>query len=565
MPNRFRHAVSTALLCAITCLATCWGSSAFALDPWWDVFWRKTDGTNAIWQFTGSGPTDFVASFPPGVTGSWEARFTGDINGDGVPDVVWLDSTSGQVAIWLMSSSSVISVATFPGAVGAGSQWKLAAIGDVNGDGRSDLVWRNAASDQALVWLMDGSGLLGGTLDLGVVAPSYELMGIGDFNGDGFEDLLWFQATDGQVALWLMGAGGTHTAVFPGAVGPGTWRPYPVGDFDGDGNADIFWRERATGMTATWYMNGGTIADFDFFVSVPLADWTVGSVGDFNLDLTSDLMWYAPGSGGVVRWMMKGRHQTPMVEMLPSVGTGWQMVPVEPVKATPVCTISASSLTPTVGDILTLTASCDGSPGAYIWTGCSSFSSVCTTSAGVAGPVIYRVAAVNQFGAGVAAEQAVTWQGGSGAGDFCAPYASVIGDVVTWGDRSGVRIYTSAMGGFGPHTALVMQFTVPPEPATYATPGNVSFAEFGDPATIRQQTISLSRCDFRAVDATGANGPVAKSEGSTTVIGFNAGVLPPNLVAGATYYLNIRNYSSDLGTTCSTGACNGSVTFNWPK
>ncbi|MFO1414374.1 MAG: glycoside hydrolase family 44 protein [Burkholderiales bacterium] len=294
---------------------------------WWDVFWRRSDGTNAIWTYTGSGPGQFSASFLPGVTGGWQAKFTADVNGDGVRDVVWFDPASGQVATWLMSSPSSIGSATFPASVGAASPWVLAGVGDLNGDGRADLVWRHTGTGQALVWLMNAGGNLAATLDLGVVPQAYALSGVGDFNADGIADLLWFNATDGQVALWLMATNGTHTAVFPGAVGAGTWRPYGVGDFDGDGTTDVFWRDEATGMTAVWYLNGGAVADFDFLSSVPLADWTIGRVGDLDQDGHADVMWYGTAGGSVVRWLMRGRHVAPVTESLPGVGAGWGMVP----------------------------------------------------------------------------------------------------------------------------------------------------------------------------------------------------------------------------------------------
>ncbi|MFO1413378.1 MAG: FG-GAP-like repeat-containing protein [Burkholderiales bacterium] len=296
-------------------------------DKVWDAFWRKSDGTNSVWQFFGTGPSQFTPAFPPGVPTNWTPKAVGDVNGDGVPDVVWLEPATGQVAVWLMNSPSVIGSATFPGSVGAGSSWVLTAVGDVNGDGRADLVWRNSSTGGTLVWLMNASGNIGSTLDLGVVPLAYALVGVGDFNGDGTRDLLWFRAADGQVVLWLMAANGTYTPAFPGAVGPGTWQPYRAGDFDGDGKADIFWRDTTTGMTAVWYLNGGAIAASDFFVSVPLASWTLGTAGDFDLDGRSDVMWHAPASGNVVRWLMQGRNVAPVIQVLSGVGTGWQLVP----------------------------------------------------------------------------------------------------------------------------------------------------------------------------------------------------------------------------------------------
>ena len=293
----------------------------------WDVFWRKSDGTNSTWLFNGTGPTQFSAAFPSGVPSSWTAKAMGDVNGDGILDMVWLDAATGQSAIWLMTAPATIASASFPPSVGAGSGWTLAGVGDVNGDGRADLVWRNTTSGQALVWMMSVTGTIGSTLDLGIVPLTYELRGVGDFNGDGRADLVWFRASDGVLSVWLMAANGTHTDLFPGAVGPGSWRPYRFGDFDGDGLADIFWRNESDGSTAVWYMNGGAIAATDFFTTVPLAAWQLGAARDLDLDKHADLMWVAPSTGNTVRWLMQARHVAPIVQALTGVGTGWSLIP----------------------------------------------------------------------------------------------------------------------------------------------------------------------------------------------------------------------------------------------
>jgi CHRD domain-containing protein/VCBS repeat protein len=293
----------------------------------WDAFWRKSDGTNATWRFTGPAASQLTTAFPPGVETVWQPIGIGDVDGDGVPDVVWIETATGQVAIWLMLSPAAVSRVSFPLGVGAGTGWSLAAVADVNGDGRADLVWRNGITGQLLVWYMAGDGSIGDVHDYGAVPLSYELRGAGDVDGDGIADLVWFQPSDGQVAIWRMAVNGSFTPSFPAGVGPGSWRPYRIGDFDGDGSADIFWRNEATGATAAWYLVGGVFADADAFVGVPLTEWHIGSVGDLDRDGRADLIWHAPASGAVVRWLMRGRHFAPVAQTLPSVDGSWQIVP----------------------------------------------------------------------------------------------------------------------------------------------------------------------------------------------------------------------------------------------
>ena len=91
-------------------------------------------------------------------------------------------------------------------------------------------------------------------------------------------------------------------------------------------------------------------------------------------------------------------------------------------------------------------------------------------------------------------------------------------------------------------------------------------AEYGDPATSRHMTLSKSKCDFRAPDSSGNNGPFAVSLGNYPQIDFNVGVQPAALVPGQTYYMNWRNWYPGLGISCFTGTCNADITnIPWPQ
>jgi len=52
------------------------------------------------------------------------------------------------------------------------------------------------------IWLMNGVTPISQT-DIGNVSTVWTIVETGDFNGDGMSDILW-RNTDGDVAIWLM-------------------------------------------------------------------------------------------------------------------------------------------------------------------------------------------------------------------------------------------------------------------------------------------------------------------------------------------------------------------------
>jgi len=80
----------------------------------------------------------------------------------------------------------------------------------------------------------------------------------GDFNGDGNTDILW-RDTTGDVAMWFLNSSLTvQSAASLGNV-PTSWSIAQTGDYNGDGKSDILWIDN-TGNLAVWFMNGGTIS-----------------------------------------------------------------------------------------------------------------------------------------------------------------------------------------------------------------------------------------------------------------------------------------------------------------
>src|SRR5262249_14670299 len=85
----------------------------------------------------------------------WTIVGAGDFNGDGQTDICWRNLATGDDLAWLMAGTTLFSeVALAPLPDG---RWVVAAIGDFNGDGRPDILWRNAVTGATLIFLMNGT------------------------------------------------------------------------------------------------------------------------------------------------------------------------------------------------------------------------------------------------------------------------------------------------------------------------------------------------------------------------------------------------------------------------
>src|SRR5262249_59652461 len=74
--------------------------------------------------------------------------------------------------------------------------------GDFNGDGKSDILWYNTTGGDVGIGELNGSTILP-PATIGHAAPNQVPVGTGDFNGDSNSDIL-LQATDGTPQIWTM-------------------------------------------------------------------------------------------------------------------------------------------------------------------------------------------------------------------------------------------------------------------------------------------------------------------------------------------------------------------------
>ena len=301
-----------------------------------DILWRNASGSLAGWTMSGaviqsSGVlTSNGVAVTPGA--SWSIAAISDFSGDGNADVLWRNS-DGKLAVWTMNGSTILTsgLVTMGGVtVTPGASWSVAGTGDFDGDSRSDILWRNSDGTLA-VWTMNGSSIMSSnavTSGGSAVTPdaSWSVAGIGDFNGDGKKDVLWRSSATGEVSVWTMnGSSITSSADLTSggvAIKPdATWSVAGIGDFNGDGNSDILWRN-SNGSLAVWLMNGSTITSsanvtFNGAALAPDASWHVVEIGDFSGDGNTDILW-RNDSGAMAEWLMNGA--TVVSSVTPSSG-----------------------------------------------------------------------------------------------------------------------------------------------------------------------------------------------------------------------------------------------------
>ena len=225
----------------------------------------------------------------------------GDLNGDGIADVVGVSPTSGSIGIWLARSDGTLGAPTFYPVAGAAAV-EAAVVADVTGDGKADVVVATctviapdcsgaSGQEQITVFPGKGDGTLGtpqAPLVLPAAAPSLGSLIAADLRGTGHPDLV------GSNGLVLFNDGTGHFSMGPAAFASSIASAatsnagvqLAAGDFNGDGKVDL---AVSNGATVQLFLGNG---DGTFTAGPRYASINdVGRItatdldGDGNLDL----------------------------------------------------------------------------------------------------------------------------------------------------------------------------------------------------------------------------------------------------------------------------------------
>ncbi|MBF0345517.1 MAG: DUF1566 domain-containing protein [Nitrospirae bacterium] len=287
-----------------------------------DVLWRNTKtGDVYIWLMNDASITggNFVVK---NVSSDWDIKAVGDFNGDGKSDVLW-QNTSGDVYIWLIEGATIkaggFAVRGMPG------EWEVTALGDFDGDGKTDIMWRNTNSGDIYVWLMDGTNIKGGGYLVRGMRSEWVVKAVADLNGDKNSDILWQNTTTGDVVVWLMNGLSMSAGNYAAREVPNNWQIKAVEDFDGDGKADILWQDTSTGDVVMWFMDEVKILSGGYVAKGVPRNWQLKTTGDYNGDGMADMLWQNASTGDIYMYLMDGLNITGGGYVATGLSLDWQI------------------------------------------------------------------------------------------------------------------------------------------------------------------------------------------------------------------------------------------------
>ena len=227
--------------------------------------WRNVSSPGVIDISSFAAKVDFtVGGTPVSVT-------VGDVDGDGKPDMVFPDATLGANKISILRNITIANSISFAAKVdfATGSTPRSVAIGDVDGDGKPDLVVANSEPASTTVSVLRNT-TTSGIIDASSFAAKVDFttglspfdVTLADLDGDGKLDLAVANQFSNSISLLRNTAtpGSITASSFAGKVDFGTGtNTHPlsieIGDLDGDGLPEIVTANSSTSSVSVLQIN----------------------------------------------------------------------------------------------------------------------------------------------------------------------------------------------------------------------------------------------------------------------------------------------------------------------
>ena len=247
----------------------------------------------------------------------WEVVGAYDMNANGKADVVMLGNVTvnGVKGAYVgyrkdgdMSTWENISYLNNPDNI----QWNV-KVGNMTGNaGKNSIVWHAAELGAVGVWT-DGTDSwvsISGGFD-----KNWTMLGTGDFNGDGKDEILFRNGTN----FYTTDINSNFSSL--GGFGDG-WDVRAIGDFSGDGKDDLVLFHKDTGSVVK--LENGQTSSYASLGQLDANDWFIVGAGDYNGDGKDDLLvrQYSTGMLGYYA----GANLSKWTEMGRGVDMNWAVI-----------------------------------------------------------------------------------------------------------------------------------------------------------------------------------------------------------------------------------------------
>ncbi|WP_428309894.1 FG-GAP-like repeat-containing protein [Hydrocarboniphaga sp.] len=293
-------------------------SSSLALDidgdGRGDLLIPNSTATNwTVLKSNGSTLVSTATTVP--ITGALTQQISGDVNGDGRDDLVWVEgqylkgrfSTGNtfEATVRTLYDVGVQAEGKVPTDFQSGLNRRVIRRADFNGDGRTDFLLLSIVKEfegegggvtkyyywNALTSQGDSYTSTAVTMEEAVEAPAPLLL---DANGDGNTDVAY---RSGSTLVYCLSKGdGTFSTVNTGISVPSAISDALLFDYDGDGRQDIVYKNG----TVNWRIVKANATSFDLPVDISTSEFPISgatAVLESNGDRQSDLAYYDSGYG----------------------------------------------------------------------------------------------------------------------------------------------------------------------------------------------------------------------------------------------------------------------------